>query len=360
MKTRAAIYIEHEKPLIIDEVEVPELGPDDLYVQNIAAGVCHSQLHQIHNPRQNKPVVLGHEGTGVVTGTGKNVNYVKEGDRVMVGWMPRNPGREARPRQPAFIYRGQEAQSGGGNTSSWADTTCIHEQFVTKLEEGVDPIATSIIGCAVMTGAGAALNTVGVNAGKSVAVFGVGGVGLSTVAACSIAGCYPIIVVDLRDDKLEFARQFGATHFVNATKLDPVPPGPFGPVDPVVAKLRELTGGEGVEYSFDAIGAPKTLEQFWQPVRVGGPGRHGGTACLIGVPTGPIPFAFGVRNRYLTGDLGGASNPEKDFPMYVRWYREGRFPLDKLVSRRYKLEQINEALSDLERGEIAGRAVIEL
>jgi Zn-dependent alcohol dehydrogenase len=363
MKTRAAIYVEHEKPLVIDEIDLPDLGPDDVYVKQIAAGVCHSQLHQIHNPRQNKPVVLGHESTGVISGVGKNVTYVKEGDRVMVAWMPRTVGGP-RPRQPSFTYKGQEAMSGGGNTSSWADTTCIHEQFVVKLEDGVDPEATAIIGCAVMTGAGAALNTAGVRAGDSVAIFGVGGVGLSTVAACANAGCYPIIVIDLRDDKLEFAKQFGATHFINATKVEPAAPAPqgsfgaLGPIDPVVGKIRELTGGVGVDYSFDAIGAQKTLEQFWQPVRVGGPGRKGGTAVLIGVPTGPIPFSFGVRNRYVTGDLGGASDPVRDFPMYVRWFKEGKFPLDRLVSRRYKLEQINEALSDLERGEIAGRSIV--
>lgn len=357
MKTRAAVYVEHEKPLVIDEVELPELGPQDVYVKHFAAGICHSQLHQIHNPRQNKPVVLGHEATGVIVGVGKEVTYVKEGDRVMVSWMPRNPDAP-RPPQPSFKYKGQDAHSGGGNASSWAETTCVHEQFVTKLPDDVDVEVTSIIGCAVMTGAGAALNTAGVRAGDSVVIFGVGGVGLSTVAACHNAGCYPIIVVDLRDDKLEFAKQFGATHFINATKVEPAPPGPMGPQDPVVYKIRQLTGGQGVDYSFDAIGAQKTLEQFWQPTRVGTPSRRGGTAVLIGVPTGPIPFSFGIRSRYVTGDMGGSSVPTRDFPMYIRWYQRGTFPLDKLVSRRYKLEQINEALADLERGDIFGRAIV--
>jgi len=357
MKTRAAVYVEHAQPLVIDEVELPELGPMDVYVKHFAAGVCHSQLHQIHNPRQNKPVVLGHEATGVIAGVGKEVTYVKEGDKVMVAWIARDQ-EGARPRQPSFTYKGQEAQSGGGNTSAWAETGCVHEQFVVKLEEGVDVEATSIIGCAVMTGAGAAINTAGVRAGDSVVIFGVGGVGLSTVAACHNAGCYPVIVVDLSDDKLEFARQFGATHFVNATKVEPAPPGPFGPQDPVVAKIRELTGGQGVDYSFDAIGAQKTLEQFWQPTRNGTAWRKGGTAVLIGVPTGPIPFSFGIRGRYVTGDIGGTCVPARDFPMFIRWFKQGTFPLDKLVSRRYKLEQINEALADLEHGEIAGRAIV--
>jgi Zn-dependent alcohol dehydrogenase len=352
-KSRAAVFPEHGKPLVIDEVVLPEPGPSDVAVKIHATGICHSQLHQIfHMPRQNVPVVLGHEATGVISAVGSQVTYVKEGDRVMVGWLPRAPypGMQ-RPAQPSFTYKGTEAQSGGGNASTWSETTVVHEQFVVKLDDGVsedDMEATAIIGCAVMTGAGAALNTARVDVGTSVAVFGVGGVGLSCVQACAIAGAYPIITVDLHDDKLEFARAFGATHGVNASRDDPV------------AKVRELTGGLGVDFSFDAIGAPKTLEQFIPVVRQGVSGvSDGGTAVLIGVPTAPLQFQMNqMWNRRLTGSLGGASRPERDFPNYVRWFREGRFPLDKLVSRRYKLEQINEALSDLMNGQIAGRSII--
>jgi Zn-dependent alcohol dehydrogenase len=184
--------------------------------------------------------------------------------------------------------------------------------------------------------------------GDSVAVFGVGGVGLCCVQACVNAGAYPIIVVDLRDDKLEFASQFGATLFVNASIVDPV------------ARIRELTGGVGVDCSFDAIGAPKTLEQFYQVVRTGVNGvSELGTAVLIGIPTGPTQFQMGqMWNRRLTGSYGGGGRPERDFPMYVRWFQQGKLPLDKLVSRRYRLEQSNEALGDLERGAIAGRSII--
>jgi Zn-dependent alcohol dehydrogenase len=348
MKTRAAIHVAHDAPQVVDEIDLPDPGPSQIAVKLFASGICHSQLHQIHNPNQGTPSVLGHEATGVVTGTGPDVTYVREGDRVMVTWLTRTAYPGPRPPVPAYTYRGQPTQSGLGGAATWAESIVVHEQYVVKLSDGVDEQLTSIIGCAVMTGAGAALNTGRVRAGDSVAIFGVGGVGLSCVQACANAGAYPIIVVDLRDAKLEFAKQFGATHFVNASVEDPV------------ARIRELTGGVGVDCSFDAIGAPKTLEQFYQVVRVGVNGvSEPGTAVLIGVPTGPTQFQMGVMwNRRLTGSFGGGGLPERDFPMYVRWFQQGKLPLDKLVSRRYRLEQINEALGDLERGDIAGRSII--
>jgi Zn-dependent alcohol dehydrogenase len=255
------------------------------------------------------------------------------------------------------MYRGQPLKFGlatlagtgsWGGGSTWAESVVVHEQYAIKLPDGVDEQLTSIIGCAVMTGAGAAINTAHVRVGESVAVFGVGGVGLSCVQACANAGAYPIIAVDLRDEKLAFARQFGATHFVNASAVDPV------------ARILELTGGVGVDNSFDAIGGPKTLEQVVQVVRAGVNGvSEPGTGVLIGHPEGPTPFDMSALfNRRLTASFGGGGRPDRDFPMYVRWYQEGKLPLGKLVSRRYRLEQINEALGDLERGDIAGRSII--
>ncbi|MBV9597232.1 MAG: zinc-binding dehydrogenase [Chloroflexi bacterium] len=349
MKTRAAIHVGQNAPQVVDELDLPDPGPNHVTVSLFASGICHSQLHQIHNPNQPTPSVLGHEATGVVTGAGSGVDYVKEGDRVMVTWLTRTPSPGQRPAAASgWAYRGQPVNFGLGGTATWTESTVVHEQYVVKLPDLVDEQLTSIIGCAVMTGAGAALNTGRVRAGDSVAVFGVGGVGLSCVQACANAGAYPIIVVDLRDDKLAFASQFGATHFVNASIEDPV------------ARIRELTGGVGVDCSFDAIGAPKTLEQFYQVVRTGANGiSEPGTAVLIGVPTGPTQFQMGqMWNRRLTGSFGGGGRPERDFPMYVRWFQEGKLPLDKLVSRRYRLEQINDALGDLERGDIAGRSII--
>ena len=268
MRTRAAIHVGHGAPQVVDEIDLPEPRPSQITVKLFASGICHSQLHRIHDPNVPTPSILGHEATGVVTRAGSDVDYVKEGDRVMVTWVGRTPYRgrpgQRPPASPGQTYRGQPLKFGlataGGAPwgSTWAESIVVHEQYVVKLPDGVDEQLTSIIGCAVMTGAGAAINTAHVRVGDSVAVFGVGGVGLSCVQACANAGAYPIIVVDLRDEKLAFAQQFGATHFVNASDVDPV------------ARIRELTGGVGVDCSFDAIGGPKTLGQVAHVVRRSG------------------------------------------------------------------------------------------
>jgi Zn-dependent alcohol dehydrogenase len=349
MKTRAAVHVEHGKPMLIEEIELPDPGPSHVVVKQFASGVCHSQLHQLHNPASRTPLLLGHESTGVVVAKGSDVTHVKEGDRVMLTWIPRSAA-EGLPRpQPAqTTFRGGPVA--GAGVFTWAEATIADQQYVVKL--GDDQVATdvtAIIGCAVMTGCGAALNTAGVRANASVAVFGAGGVGLCIIQACANVAAYPIIVVDLTDEKLAFAKKFGATIGVNASQED------------AVARIRELTGG-GVDFAFDAIGVPKTMEQILPAVKPGVGGlREGGTAVLVGVPQ--VPATFNMRDmfagRTYRGSIGGSSRPDRDFPMYVRWFKEGRLPLDVLVSRRYKLDQINEACGALERGEIAGRAILE-
>ena len=205
------------------------------------------------------------------------------------------------------------------------------------------------MGCAVLTGAGAVMHTARVRPGDSVAVFGVGVVGLSAIRMAAILEANPIIAVDLREEKLDFAREFGATLTVNASEVDPV------------EAIVEFTGG-GADFVFDAIGVRKTTEQILAATRGGGAGadNHGGMAVLIGIPPQEMtidPRLF-LRQRLYRGSFG-ATYPDKDFPMYLRWHREGKFPLDKLITRRYRLDQINEACDDLEAGEILGRAIIE-
>ena len=208
----------------------------------------------------------------------------------------------------------------------------------------------SIVGCAVLTGAGAVIHTTRVQPGDSVAVFGVGGVGLSAVRAAAIRGADPIIAVDLRADKLALAREFGATHAVNASTVDPV------------EAVVDLSGG-GVDYAFDAIGVRQTTETINQVTRPGsmGAGNEGGTAVLIGVPGHEMTLdprtMLSAHRRYVTSF--GASRPDRDFPIFLRWYRDGLFPLDKLVTDRYRLQQINEACAALKAGEIMGRAILE-
>jgi Zn-dependent alcohol dehydrogenase len=273
---------------------------------------------------------------------------------VMVTWVPRGATRSSALPTPANVtFRGQQVKFGAPaytGTFTWSRDTVADQQMVVKLDSDVATDVTSIIGCAVMTGAGAALNAAQVRPGMSVAIIGVGGVGLSIVQACANLSAYPIIVVDLADDKLEFARKFGATHGVNARNED------------AVTRIRELSGG-GVDVAFDAIGVKITMEQVLQAARDRYPGeRDGGIAVVVGVPHGePAAPEMGMifRGKIYRGAPGGCSTPDRDFPLLVRWFKQGKLPLDLMVTRRYRLEQINEACDALQKGEIAGRAIVE-
>lgn len=349
MKTIAAVQTEVNGRLLLEELELPDPTPDQVTVKLYSSGVCHSQLHQMHNHSLSRPLLLGHEGTGVVTRTGSNVTHIKVGDQCIVTWVPRTPVRGPAGRvNTGATFKGQAAH---GPVYTWARDVQTSKELVVPIPKEHPRDVSCIVGCAVLTGAGAVLHTAKVRPGESVAIFGVGGVGLSAIRAASILEAYPIIAVDLDDKKLEFAKTFGATHTVNAS----------GNTDPVEA-IRDLTGG-GVDYAFDAIGRQVTIEQILRATRPGGIGgdNFGGTAVLVGVPQEKVtldPALFLHGQRLYRGSLG-ASFPDQDFPMYLRWHQEGKFPLDRLITRRYGLEQINEACHDLHAGEILGRAILE-
>jgi Zn-dependent alcohol dehydrogenase len=348
VKTRVAIQPEHGKDMVVDEVELPDPDANQVIVKQFASGICHSQLHQLHNPALVRPLLLGHESTGVVVAKGKDVTHVKEGDKVMVTWVPRD-GYEGMPipTQGSMSWGGKQASWQASPT--WAESTIAHEQYVVKMADDVATDVTAIVGCAVMTGVGAVINTAKVEPGASVAVYGVGGVGLCIVQACKIVGADPIIAIDLDDKKLEFARQFGATLTINASEVDPV------------EKIRELTNG-GADYAFDAIGRQKTMEQILPSVKQGIVAiREGGTAVLVGVPQ--TPATFNMRDFFLArtykGSFGGSSRPETDYSKFIEWFKQGKLDLNRLVTSRYKLDQINEACHALENGQIFGRAILE-
>ena len=348
MKSRAAIQTSADGRLIVDELEIPDPEPDQVIVKLFSSGVCHSQLHQMHNPELPRPLVLGHEGTGVVTHVGRNVTHLSEGDHAIVTWVPRNPIAGRTAQMPTGATYHEELVNGIVNT--WAEDVLTSGEYAVKISKEHPTDVSCIVGCAVLTGAGAVLNTANVRPNDSVAVFGVGGVGLSAVQMASILEAHPIIAVDLKDEKLEFAKEFGATHLVNASKVDPV------------EAIQDITGG-GVDYAFDAIGVRSTNEQILPATRGGGPGadNHGGMAVLIGMPGKEMtldPRLFMFSQRIYRGSLG-ATYPEKDFATFLRWHQEGKFPVQKLITRRYKLDEINEACDALEAGDILGRAIIE-
>ena len=351
MPTQARVVVlpQEQADLRIEEVRLPDPGPHQVVVKQFASGVCHSQLHQMHRPRTYN-VVLGHESTGVVLAKGSGVNHVKEGDRVMVTWVPRDRDNAGREVEPAVIELPDGSTARSQNVFTWADHTIADEQYVVKMPEDVPTDVTAIIGCAVMTGSGAVYHTAGVKEKQSVAVFGVGGVGLSAIAAAAVVGADPIIAVDLSDEKLAFAEKFGATVGVNASQVDPV------------ERVREITGG-GVDFAFDCIGVKVTMEQILLAVRAGVfGGRSGGTAVLVGVPMTTAELNMVdmlIGEKTYKGSIGGSCKPDRDFPMFIRWFKEGQLDLNALVTTRYKLEQISEAVEALGAGRIAGRSIIE-
>lgn len=359
-RARVAVLPADTSELRIEEVMLPDPGPTQVVIKQFASGICHSQLHQMHRPRKH-PVVLGHESTGVVLKTGSNVRHVADGDIVLVTWVPRNAAAATEvPVRATLEVSDGTAQS--ENVFTWADHTLADQQYVVKVDPGIRTDVTAIIGCAVMTGAGAVLNTANVQPGQSVAVFGVGGVGLSAVVGARIAGADPIIAVDLDEDKLAFARRFGATHGINASREDPVQA-----IHALTARNDQYTmfrqNVSGADFAFDCIGIKRTMEQIVPACRTGHFGaRDGGTAVLVGVPATPVELDaidVLVNEKHFIGSIGGSCAPDRDFPRFLEWQDSGELDLDALVTQRFTLEQINEATAALQAGRIAGRAILE-
>ena len=360
VEARVAVLPEKPGPLRIEEVRLPDPGPHQVLVRQHASGICHSQLHQIREPRQSD-VVLGHESTGTVLEVGGEVASFRPGERVMVTWLPRVLDPDRRPEAASVrLADGRTAHS--QMVFTWADHTLADELFLVRLPDEAPTDVTAIIGCAVMTGAGAVINTADVREGRSVAVFGVGGVGLAAVAAAHVRGARPIVAVDLDDAKLEFAKRHGATHGVNASAGD------------AVERIHELTRDperadlmgqpiSGVDYAFDCIGAPETARQIVPSLRGQALGSNlASTGVFVGIPRGTFEMSPGeliLHEKRLVGSLGGSSHPERDFPEYLDWHARGLLDLDGLVSRRFALDEINEAVEALEAGRIEGRAILE-
>ncbi len=358
-KGRAAIFVEPRKPLVVDEVEFPDPGPDQVLVRIFASGVCHSQLHTMQRPARpghRLPALLGHEATGVVVAKGREVKHIKEGDHAITTWVDRDNSTTNQPLvMHALNDRAQYQARWNGkeimhSAATWAEYALASERVVLPMPAELPTDVTAIVGCAVMTGAGAIVNTLQVHPGQSVAVIGAGGIGLCAIAAAAIVAAYPIIAVDVNPDKLAFARRFGATHVIHGNDVE------------TVQAIKDLTGG-GTDYAIDAVGLPQTQEQILRAVRPGYSGMNrGGTALLIGI-TPPdakatLDTSLFAGNRSFTRTSGGDCKPERDFPIFLRWYREDKLKLDELITNRYKLEQINQAVEDLEHGRILGRGIL--
>ncbi len=356
---KAAVLREINQPLVIEDIQYGNPAPREVLVRTVAAGVCHSDLHfQNGSYPYPLPAVLGHESAGVVEAVGSDVTYVKPGDHVitclsafcghcepcLTGHMSlcQEPELQRAPDQPSRLARGDENIAQFLNLSSFAEYMLVHEHTIVKVREDMPLDRAALIGCGVTTGVGAVIHTAGVEPGSTVAVIGCGGVGLSAINGAAIAGAARIIAIDMVPSKLDLARKFGATDVINAKEVD------------AVGEVREMTGG-GVHYSFEAIGLKQTAEQSFKML------GFGGTATIIGmIPVGTQVELHGpefLMERKMQGSNMGSNRFRVDMPRFVDFYLQGRLHLDDLISRRIKLEDVNEGMAALETGEVA-RSVI--
>lgn len=343
MKTPAAILVETGKPLVIDDIEIPKLSPGQALIEISYSGVCHTQLLECRGhrgPDAFLPHCLGHEGSGVVQEIGPGVSKVKQGDRVILSWIK---GSGANVAGTTYDWSGMRVNSGAITTFS--RYSVISENRLTALPGKMAMKEAALLGCAVATGIGAVLNTAQAQPGQSVAIFGTGGVGLSAVAGPAIAGCLPIIAVDVNPERLELARQMGATHLVNPTQCDPV------------EEIRKICPG-GVDIAVEASGRPAVMRQALACVR-----SQGGIAVIVGNAREGEELTINPKElnqgKQLRGTWGGDSVPDRDFPRYCRFVESGKLNLKPLVASTFGLEQINAALEALEQGTV-GRPMIEM
>jgi len=335
---------ELNKPLKIRELTIPDLKPGQVLVEVAYSGVCRSQLLEVRGkrgPDRFLPHTLGHEGSGTVVEVGAGVTKVKPGDRVVLSWIKGN-GADV----PSTVYQSPEGPVNSGAISTFMRHTVTCENRVTPIPDAMPLREAALLGCAIPTGAGIVLNTAGVRPGSSVAIFGVGGIGLSAVLAADLVHATTIIAVDVFDHKLEQARQVGATHLINARQQDPL------------ATILEITGGRGVDYAIEAAGQRETMETAFQAVR-----DTGGLCVLAGnLPHGARisldPFDL-IKGKRIIGTWGGETQPDRDIPLYVDLYLSGKLKLDGLITHTYSLDDINQALADLQHGKV-GRALIDM
>jgi S-(hydroxymethyl)glutathione dehydrogenase/alcohol dehydrogenase len=357
---RAAICYEFKKPLVVEEIEMGSPGKGEVKVRYAATAICHSDLHNISGDfSPDLPVLAGHESAGYVEEVGKGVTSVKPGDHVIVSTVA-YCGNCRYCRLGLYhmcvlqktIDSKKHLKTKTGqplNTMSmvggFAEQSIVLESQVTRIPPDLPLDRAALLACGVITGFGAVVNRAKVPALSGVAVIGTGGVGLNAVQGASVSGAYPIIAVDTLDNKLEAAEIFGATHTVNAKQED------------VVAAVRELTDGWGVDYVFTTVATDTAIRQGVAML------AKRGTVVIIGVPSAGAtftfsPFEFLDDEKTLTACFMGSVNPSIDIPKLVALYRAGHLKLDELISGRYPLERINEAIASLEKGEALRNVIV--
>ena len=347
------------QPVELVDIVVPDPGPGEAVVKIEACGVCHTDLHYREGGISDDfPFLLGHEAAGRVEAVGEGVTNVEPGDFVVLNWRAVcGECRACKKGQPWYCFDTANAQQKmtlaedgtelepALGIGAFIEKTLVSAGQCTKVSE-TDPAAAGLIGCGVMAGFGAAVNTGGVQRGESIVVIGCGGVGCASIAGAHIAGATTIIAVDIDDDKLENAKKFGATHVINSKSVD------------AVEKIRELTDGFGADVVVEAVGRPETYEQAFNARDLAG------RVVLVGVPTPemeiklPLAEVFG-RGGALKSSWYGDCLPERDFPMLIDLYKQGRFNLDDFVTERISINDVDAAFKKMGDGKVL-RSVVEM
>lgn len=345
MKTKAAVLVELDRPLVLADLEIPALLPGQALVELKYSGVCHTQVLEARGRRGEDrflPHCLGHEGSGVVVDIGPGVRKVQPGQSVILSWI-KGSGADV----PGTQYRWDGRVVNAGAVTTFGRHAVLSENRLTLCSDGLDLRYASLVGCAVPTGVGVIFNSLQPSAGSSLAVFGVGGVGAYSLAAAATLDCRPLIAIDRVAARLEIAKSLGATDTILVNDDCP---------DPAAQLLRMRP--QGLDFAVEATGVPAVMEQALRSVR-----PRGGAAIIVGnarhgstVTFDPRQFNQGKR---LLGSWGGESDPDRDYPRYCRLIAEGKLPAEQFLTKTYSLDEINTALDELERGEVL-RPLIKL
>jgi S-(hydroxymethyl)mycothiol dehydrogenase len=346
------------QPVELVDIVIPDPGPGEVVVDVQACGVCHTDLtYREGGINDDYPFLLGHEAAGVVEAVGEGVTAVAPGDFVILNWRAVcGQCRACKRGRPWYCFATFNAERKMTLTDgteltpalgigAFADKTLVHEGQCTKVDPEADPAVAGLLGCGVMAGIGAAINTGAITRDDTVAVIGCGGVGDAAIAGANLVGARQIIAVDTDDTKLHWAREFGATHTINARELD------------VVETIRDLTGGDGADVVIDAVGRPETWKQAFYARDLAG------TVVLVGVPTPEMTLDmplvdFFSRGGSLKSSWYGDCLPERDFPTLIALYRQGRLPLEKFVSERIGLDGVEEAFAKMHAGTVLRSVVV--
>jgi len=342
---QAAILTEQNQHLIIDEVTLPEkLVYGQIFVKIFYSGICGSQIGEIKGVKgEDKylPHLLGHEGVGEVLEVGPEVKYVKPGDHVIMHWR-KGVGIEANP--PKYTWNGKKINA--GFVTTFNEYAVVSENRLTPVDHSFDLQVASLLGCAVTTGLGVITNNAKLRIGESIVVFGAGGVGLNIIQGAALTTAYPIIGVDLYDNKLEMARKFGATHVINSKRSN------------VEAAIQDIVGSQGADVCIDNTGNTQVINIAYMLT------QSNGRIILVGVPKladnisiYSLPLHFG---KTISGSHGGETDPSLDIPRYIRLYQSGRLKLKELITDKFSLSDINVAIDKMNKGEVAGRCLIEM